>query len=95
MSKRNLFIRALQWGGLIFSPTNLANLIPNLRLVIFVTLIIVFLALEPEGAQSPLAQSPQLFQGLAFLILNKQTQGGRQWQPGGPGRRTPARLMNA
>ena len=35
--------------GLIFSPANLANLIPNLRLVIFGTLIIVFLALEPEG----------------------------------------------
>ena len=35
--------------GLIFSPANLANLIPNLQLVIFGTLIIVFLALEPEG----------------------------------------------
>ena len=34
--------------GLIFSPANLANLIPNLRLVIFGTLIIVFLALAPE-----------------------------------------------
>ena len=37
------------FGGLIFSPADLANLIPNLRLVIFGTLIIVFLALEPEG----------------------------------------------
>ena len=34
--------------GLIFSPANLANLIPNLRLVIFGTLIIVFLALALE-----------------------------------------------
>jgi hypothetical protein len=37
------------FGGLIFSPANLANLIPNLRLVIFGMLIIVFLAREPEG----------------------------------------------
>jgi branched-chain amino acid transport system permease protein len=37
------------FGGLIFSPADLANLIPNLRLVIFGTLIILFLALEPEG----------------------------------------------
>jgi branched-chain amino acid transport system permease protein len=37
------------FGGFIFSPADLANLIPNLRLVIFGTLIIVFLALEPEG----------------------------------------------
>jgi branched-chain amino acid transport system permease protein len=36
-------------GGLIFSPADLANLIPNLRLVIFGTLIVLFLALEPEG----------------------------------------------
>ena len=36
-------------GGLIFSPSELANIIPNLRLVIFGALIIVFLALEPEG----------------------------------------------
>jgi branched-chain amino acid transport system permease protein len=37
------------FGGLIFSPADLANLIPNLRLVLFGTLIILFLALEPEG----------------------------------------------
>jgi branched-chain amino acid transport system permease protein len=37
------------FGGLFFSPADLANFIPNLRLVIFGTLIIVFLALEPEG----------------------------------------------
>jgi len=36
-------------GGFIFSPSELANIIPNLRLVIFGALIIVFLALEPEG----------------------------------------------
>lgn len=36
-------------GGLMFSPSELANIIPNLRLVIFGALIIIFLALEPEG----------------------------------------------
>jgi len=36
-------------GGLIFAPSELANIIPNLRLVIFGALIIIFLALEPEG----------------------------------------------
>ena len=36
------------FGGLIFSPANLANLIPELAIV-FGTPIIVFLALEPEG----------------------------------------------
>jgi branched-chain amino acid transport system permease protein len=37
------------FGGLILLPADLANLIPNLRLVIFGILIILFLALEPEG----------------------------------------------
>jgi hypothetical protein len=54
------------FGGLIFSPANLANLIPNLRLVIFGMLIIVFLAREPEGFNRPLAQSPQLFRVWPF-----------------------------
>jgi branched-chain amino acid transport system permease protein len=36
-------------GGLIFSQSDLLNVIPNLRLVIFGGLIILFLALEPEG----------------------------------------------
>jgi branched-chain amino acid transport system permease protein len=36
-------------GGIFFSPSELANIIPNLRLVIFGALIIIFLALEPEG----------------------------------------------
>jgi branched-chain amino acid transport system permease protein len=36
-------------GSLIFSQAELANMIPNMRLVIFGALIIVFLALEPEG----------------------------------------------
>jgi branched-chain amino acid transport system permease protein len=36
-------------GGLFFSPADLLNIIPNLRLVIFGSLIVVFLALEPEG----------------------------------------------
>ena len=36
-------------GSLFLSQADLANIIPNLRLVIFGTLIILFLALEPEG----------------------------------------------
>ncbi len=36
-------------GGLIFSQADLANIIPNLRLVMFGALIVLFLALEPEG----------------------------------------------
>ncbi len=36
-------------GGLILSPADLANIIPNLRLVMFGALIVIFLALEPEG----------------------------------------------
>jgi branched-chain amino acid transport system permease protein len=36
-------------GSLIFSQAELANIIPNLRLVMFGGLIILFLALEPEG----------------------------------------------
>jgi branched-chain amino acid transport system permease protein len=34
---------------LFLSQANLANIIPNLRLVIFGALIVLFLALEPEG----------------------------------------------
>jgi branched-chain amino acid transport system permease protein len=37
------------FGSLIFSASDLAGTVPNLRLVIFGALIIVFLALEPEG----------------------------------------------
>jgi len=37
------------FGGLFLSQADLANTIPNLRLVIFGALIILFLALEPEG----------------------------------------------
>ena len=36
-------------GSLFFSQSDLLNIIPNLRLIMFGTLIIVFLALEPEG----------------------------------------------
>lgn len=36
-------------GGLVFSQADLANIVPNLRLTIFGALIIIFLALEPEG----------------------------------------------
>lgn len=36
-------------GGLLFPSADLVNIIPNLRLFIFGALIIVFLALEPEG----------------------------------------------
>jgi len=36
-------------GSLFLSQADLANIIPNLRLVIFGALIVLFLALEPEG----------------------------------------------
>src|ERR1700682_5844451 len=36
-------------GGLIFSQADLANIIPNLRLILFGGLIIFFLVVEPEG----------------------------------------------
>jgi branched-chain amino acid transport system permease protein len=36
-------------GSLIFSEADLANIIPSLRLVIFGSLIILFLIVEPEG----------------------------------------------
>ena len=36
-------------GGLVFSQADLLNIIPNLRLVMFGGLIILFLALEPAG----------------------------------------------
>ena len=37
------------FGGLFFSPQVVLNLIPNLRLILFGVLIIVFLVVEPEG----------------------------------------------
>jgi branched-chain amino acid transport system permease protein len=37
------------FGGLLFSPATLLNVIPNLRLILFGALIIVFLVVEPEG----------------------------------------------
>jgi branched-chain amino acid transport system permease protein len=37
------------FGGLIFSQADLANMIPNLRLILFGGLIIFFLVVEPEG----------------------------------------------
>jgi branched-chain amino acid transport system permease protein len=37
------------FGSLFLSQASLANIIPNLRLVIFGALIVLFLALEPEG----------------------------------------------
>jgi len=37
------------FGGLIFSQADLANMIPNLRLILFGSLIIFFLVVEPEG----------------------------------------------
>jgi branched-chain amino acid transport system permease protein len=37
------------FGSLFLSQADLANIIPNLRLVIFGALIVLFLALEPEG----------------------------------------------
>jgi branched-chain amino acid transport system permease protein len=37
------------FGSLLFSPQVVLNLIPNLRLILFGVLIIVFLVVEPEG----------------------------------------------
>jgi branched-chain amino acid transport system permease protein len=37
------------FGGLFFSTADLANIIPNLRLILFGGLIIFFLVVEPEG----------------------------------------------
>ena len=37
------------FGGLLFSPAALLNIIPNLRLIAFGVLIMVFLVVEPEG----------------------------------------------
>src|SRR5207302_11019036 len=36
-------------GGLLFSQSDLLNIIPNLRLVMFGGLIVLFLVVEPEG----------------------------------------------
>jgi len=37
------------FGGLIFYQADLANIIPNLRLILFGGLIIFFLVVEPDG----------------------------------------------
>jgi branched-chain amino acid transport system permease protein len=37
------------FGGLLFSPAEVLNIIPNLRLIVFGVLIMVFLVVEPEG----------------------------------------------
>jgi branched-chain amino acid transport system permease protein len=37
------------FGGIFFSQHTVLNLIPNLRLMMFGALIILFLVLEPEG----------------------------------------------
>ena len=37
------------WGTLVFTAAELNNVIPNLRLIVFGGLIILFLVLEPEG----------------------------------------------
>jgi branched-chain amino acid transport system permease protein len=37
------------FGGLFFAPQTVLNLIPNLRLMLFGVLIVVFLILEPDG----------------------------------------------
>ena len=37
------------FGGLLFSSSAVLNIIPNLRLILFGVLIIVFLVVEPEG----------------------------------------------
>jgi len=38
-----------QFGGILFSKAQIENLIPDLRLVFFGSLIIFFLVVEPEG----------------------------------------------
>jgi branched-chain amino acid transport system permease protein len=37
------------FGGMVFSSSSVANLVSELRLVIFGLLIILFLVVEPEG----------------------------------------------
>ena len=37
------------FGGLLFSPAEVLNIIPNLRLIVFGVLIMLFLVVEPEG----------------------------------------------
>src|SRR5256886_17412469 len=37
------------FGGVFFSPQTVLNLIPNLRLMLFGALIILFLVVEPDG----------------------------------------------
>jgi len=37
------------FGGLFFSPQTVLNLIPNLRLMMFGFLIVLFLVVEPDG----------------------------------------------
>ncbi len=37
------------FGGLLFSPAAILNIIPNLRLILFGGLIVFFLVVEPEG----------------------------------------------
>lgn len=37
------------FGGLVFTPQQILNLIPNLRVILFGVLIILFLVVEPEG----------------------------------------------
>jgi branched-chain amino acid transport system permease protein len=38
-----------QFGGLIFSAATIANMVSDLRLILFGSLIILFLVAEPEG----------------------------------------------
>src|SRR5438876_9586671 len=37
------------FGGVFFAPQTVLNLIPNLRLMLFGVLIILFLIVEPDG----------------------------------------------
>ncbi len=50
-------------GGLIFAGADLADIIPNLRLILFGALIIFFLVVEPEGLEPAVAQHPELLPG--------------------------------
>src|SRR5215813_5142018 len=54
------------FGGLIFSSADLANIIPNLRLILFGGLIIFFLVVEPEGLNRLWRNIRNYFRGWPF-----------------------------
>src|SRR5258706_229826 len=54
------------WGGFLFGGADINNLIPNLRLIVFGGVIIVFLVLEPEGLNRLLRNIPSYFRVWPF-----------------------------